>query len=179
MNAAVAKQNGSKAKTTRKQSKVGTVLTQWLDQAKQEHGLSQAAIQDELGMSGAANFLSLVKHGRVKLPLNQVEPLAKICGVSDIGDMVEAIMDEYYPGLAPLIARGRGQTFEKKDSTVVSAVLNAKKRAHELARQEALKLAKNRTEEQEAKLVSAHWRYTQEDLKKFEDYIIKNLLKYK
>ena len=153
------------------------VISDWLAQAALQ-GKKQSHIQDEMGMAPNSNFLTLVKSGRANLPFKRVKELAKICGVSndEVSRLVEAMLEEYHPDLAALIVETRGRSFNKADSAVIAAVLEAKKEAHEEVRNEASKYAINRSDEQKASMQKAHWKYTNSELTKFKTWIKKNLL---
>ena len=160
------------------QSKVAQAVAVCLERAA-ENGKSQVDIAEELGLVSegrASNFLSLVKNGRCKLPVEQVEPFLKACGVTDGGFLVEAMADEYFGSFIALMKKHKHVSYSKAESEVMNALIEAKAEADSEMKREGMAKAETRTDIQRAQYASKVWRTDKKSLVSFKDYIKKNML---
>ena len=160
-------------------SRVATIVGEYLDYAKATHGKSQTDIGEALGLvkNGMySNFLSLVKKGRCKLPDSKIEPFIRECGIQDGSELIDAILEEYYGTIFTIMKKSKRFSYNVSESTVMGAVLDAKREADEALRKSGLAAASNRSEQQVASNASVKWKIDSLALEKFKLYVKDNLL---
>ena len=160
-------------------SRVSEIVQEYLEYAREQHGKTQTDISEEIGLyrSGKpTNFLSLVKNGRCKMPVDKIEPFSRACGISDPSTLVEAVADEYYGPIIGLLKKYKRVSYSKSESTILGAVIDAKKEADMELREQEMEKGETRTEQQRAQNMSHPWRFDQKKLDNFKKYVKTNLL---
>lgn len=160
-------------------SRVAHIVSNYLEIAKSRSGKSQAAISEEMGFNDgkrSSNFLSLIKNGRSKLPIEQVESFINACGIEDGTELIEAIAEEYYGQIFSLVKKYKRISYSRSESTVMEAVIDAKREADTELRENGMKSAVTHNEKQKLQHASCHWAIDEERLSEFKKYIKNNLI---
>lgn len=165
--------------STKNNSRVSKIFSSYIEYAKVHRGKSQTDIANEIGLGidkKSANFLSLIKTGRSKLPVDKIEPFLKACGIEDGSELIEAVLDEYNGQFFALLKKYKRFTYSISEASVMAAVIEAKREADESYRNENLQYAKNRNEEQKANFASKCWVIDDSKLLDLKQYIKNNLI---
>lgn len=165
----------------KKVSRVADVVSQYLTHAKTKLGKTQTDVYYEMCLheeGRPSNFLSLVKTGRSKLPLNRVEAFATACGIEDFDDLLEAILADDYAPLVRLMKRSAKTPFEKEESKIFLTMIDTKYRVDQDNQKSLVESTSKRTDQQRLRHVSSKWDTSTEAIQRLEAFVIDQMLIY-
>lgn len=135
---------------------------------------SQYDISVEMGLQ-KSNFITMIKQGRTKVPLDKVVPLARACG-EDPAKLMLLCIEEYQPALIEALGEAFRATISEEESAIMRSIRHARQVKEQAKQTELAKKAKTKEERRLAGLARVSYDTSPESLKALYAFALKNLI---
>ena len=134
---------------------------------------TQYTIAEEIGVT-KSNFITMLKQGRTKVPLDKVVPLAKACN-ADPAKFMLLVLEEYRPEIIEALGESFQTTVTDAEAALMRSMRHAK-RVHAQERKAGASTTAGARKRKRASDASSGYRTSPESLKKLYDFTLRHML---